>query len=157
MSPCDGASGMVGRHSCYLLAYNIGASSHLIPRPDLVLDTSWGCLFIKKDLKWLSLWCSICEQSVIWQMSTRLFYSCHALSNISSFTMGPPLWSKAGIGSHVLNEVSQVWRCRGNKYIPLPLCLHLQSILNDQGRTRLAYLLRNMSLEKQARKRTFQE
>ena len=24
------------------LTYNIGASSHLIPRPDLVLDTSWG-------------------------------------------------------------------------------------------------------------------
>ena len=41
-SPCDGASGVVGRHPCYSLTYNIGASSHLIPRPDLVLDTSWG-------------------------------------------------------------------------------------------------------------------
>ena len=38
---CDGASGVVGRHPCYSLTYNIGASSHLIPRPDLVLDTSW--------------------------------------------------------------------------------------------------------------------
>ena len=45
-SPCDGASGVVGRHPCYSLTYNIGASSHLIPRPDLVLDTSWGYLVI---------------------------------------------------------------------------------------------------------------
>ena len=65
--------------------------------------------------------------------------------------------SKSGIGSHVLNEVSRVWRCRGSKYIPLPQFLHLQSILNDQGRTLLAYLLRNMSLSKQARQGTFQE
>ena len=46
ISPCDGASRVVGRHPCYSLTYNIGASSHLIPRPDLVLDTSWGYLFI---------------------------------------------------------------------------------------------------------------
>ena len=43
--PCDGVTGVVGRHPCYSLTYNIGASSHLIPRPDLVLDTSWGYLF----------------------------------------------------------------------------------------------------------------
>ena len=43
--PCDGASGVVGRYPCYSRTYNIGASSHLIPRPDLVLDTSWGYLF----------------------------------------------------------------------------------------------------------------
>ena len=46
ISPCDGASGVVGRHPCYSRIYNIGASSHLIPRPDLVLDTSSGYLFI---------------------------------------------------------------------------------------------------------------
>ena len=40
ISPCGGASGVVGRHHCYSRTYNIGASSHLIPRPDLVLDTS---------------------------------------------------------------------------------------------------------------------
>ena len=67
------------------------------------------------------------------------------------------LWRRSGIGSHVLNEVSRVWRCRGSKYSPLPQCLHLQSILNVQGRTLLAYLLRNMSLSRQARKRIFQE
>ena len=44
--PCDGASGVVGRHPCYSRTYNIGASSNLIPRPDLALDTSWGYLFI---------------------------------------------------------------------------------------------------------------
>ena len=38
--PCDGASGVVGRHPCYSRTCTIGASSHLIPRPDLVLDTS---------------------------------------------------------------------------------------------------------------------
>ena len=43
--PCDGASGVVGRHPCYSLAYTIGASSYLIPRPDFVLHTSWGYLF----------------------------------------------------------------------------------------------------------------
>ena len=54
ISPCDGASGVVGRHPCYSRTYNIGASSHLIPRPDLVLDTSWGYLAIfrlRKPLK----------------------------------------------------------------------------------------------------------
>ena len=56
--------------------------------------------------------------------------------------------TRSGIGSHVLNEVPQVWRFRGCKYVPLPQCLHL---LNDQGWTLLAYLLRNMSLSKQAR------
>ena len=30
--PCDGASGVVGRHPCYSRTYNFGASSHLIPR-----------------------------------------------------------------------------------------------------------------------------
>ena len=40
---------------------------------------------------------------------------------------------------------------------PLPQCLYLQCILNVQGRTLLAYLLRNMSQSKQERKRTFQE
>ena len=40
ISPSDGASGVVGRHPCYSRTYNIGVSSHLIPRPDLVLDTS---------------------------------------------------------------------------------------------------------------------
>ena len=44
---CDGASGVVGRHPCYSLTYNIGASSLLIPRPDPVLDTSWGYLRCK--------------------------------------------------------------------------------------------------------------
>ena len=53
--------------------------------------------------------------------------------------------SITGIGSLVLSEVSRWRRCRGSKYIPLPQCLHLQSILIDQGRTLLAYLLRNMS------------
>ena len=38
--PCDGASGVVGWHPCYSWTCNVGASSHLIPRPDLVLDTS---------------------------------------------------------------------------------------------------------------------
>ena len=44
--PCDGASGVVGRHPCYSRTYNMRASSHLIPRPDLALDTSWGYLFM---------------------------------------------------------------------------------------------------------------
>ena len=38
--PFDGASGVVGQHPCYSRTYNIGASLHLIPRPDLVFDTS---------------------------------------------------------------------------------------------------------------------
>ena len=49
ISPCDGASGVVGRHPCYSRTYNIGASSRLIPRPDLVWDASWGYLFIVTD------------------------------------------------------------------------------------------------------------
>ena len=35
ISPCDGATGVVGRHPCYSLTFHIGASSHLIPRPEL--------------------------------------------------------------------------------------------------------------------------
>ena len=42
--PCYGATGMVSWHPCYSLTFNIGVSSHLIPRPDLVLGTSWGYL-----------------------------------------------------------------------------------------------------------------
>ena len=52
ISPCDDASDVVGRHPCYSRTYNIGASSHLIPRPDLVLDTSWGYLFYIYFLVW---------------------------------------------------------------------------------------------------------
>ena len=66
ISPCDGASGVVGRHPCYSWTYNIGASSHLIPRPDLELDTSWGYLFIcgvhntdHFTIKVFHLWCFV--------------------------------------------------------------------------------------------------
>ena len=55
--PCDGASGMVGRHPCYSRTYNIGASLHLIPRPNLVLDTSWGYfIYSHFDCEVLSVW-----------------------------------------------------------------------------------------------------
>ena len=37
---CDGASGVVGRNPCYSLTFNVGSSSHLIPRPGLVSDMS---------------------------------------------------------------------------------------------------------------------
>ena len=37
---CDGASGVVGRHPYYSQTFNLGASSHLIPRPGPVSDTS---------------------------------------------------------------------------------------------------------------------
>ena len=40
--PCDGASGVIWRHPCYSQTLNKGASSHLIPRPGSVSDTSWG-------------------------------------------------------------------------------------------------------------------
>ena len=36
---CAGAKGVVGRHPCYSLTFNIGASSYPIPRPDHVSDT----------------------------------------------------------------------------------------------------------------------
>ena len=39
-SSCDGASGVVERHPCYSLTFNIGASKRLIPRPCLVSETS---------------------------------------------------------------------------------------------------------------------
>ena len=45
ISPCDGATGLVVRHPCYSRTYNIGASSHLIPRPDLVLTRVEDILF----------------------------------------------------------------------------------------------------------------
>ena len=35
----DSATGVVGRHPCYSLTFNIGASSHLVPRPGPVSDT----------------------------------------------------------------------------------------------------------------------
>ena len=62
-----------------------------------------------------------------------------------------------GIGSRVLNEVLRVWRCRGSKCIPLPQCLHLQSILNDQGRTLLAHLLETCLCQSRQMKPIFQE
>ena len=68
ISPCDGASGMVIRHPCYSRTYNLGASSHLIPRPDLVLDTSWGCLFIVY---------TCISVAVLWLMIKNLHWSCY--------------------------------------------------------------------------------
>ena len=62
ISPRDCASGVVGQHPCYSQTYNIGASSHLIPRPDLVLDTSWGYLLGSKKkaditlIEWFTVW-----------------------------------------------------------------------------------------------------
>ena len=59
--PCDGASSVVGRHPWYARTYNTGASSHHIPRPDLVLDTSWGYLFyclFKVFFFWNSIYCN---------------------------------------------------------------------------------------------------
>ena len=64
ISPCDGTSG--GRHPCYSQTYNIRASSHLIPRPDLVLDTSWG-YFILKTLQWESYFTGY--QVITWNCS----------------------------------------------------------------------------------------
>ena len=91
----------------------------------------------------------------IWEEWNPLFLSYTHIQYIASNEIIS--CSKAGIGNHVLNEVPPVWRFWGCKYVPLPQCLHLQCILNIQGRTLLAYLLGNMSLSKQARKRTFQE
>ena len=73
--------------------------------------------------------------------------------------MRQPQWPRIGIGSHVLTTQWGLanMTLQGQKIYPLPQCLHLESILDDQGRTLLAYLLRNMSLSKQVRKRTFQE
>ena len=34
--PCDGVSGVIGRHPCYSLTFNKGALSHLIPWPSPV-------------------------------------------------------------------------------------------------------------------------
>ena len=36
ISLCDGATGVVGRHPRYPLTFNIGTSSHLIPRPGCI-------------------------------------------------------------------------------------------------------------------------
>ena len=81
--PCDGATGVVGRHPCYSLTYNIGASSHLIPRPDLVLDTSWGYYYNVKyfnDWKFI-LWYSF-YYSHRWHM-IRLLSSWRILIDIN--------------------------------------------------------------------------
>ena len=40
ISPCDGATGLVGRYPCNSLIFNIGVSSYFIPRPDPVSDKS---------------------------------------------------------------------------------------------------------------------
>ena len=41
IDPCDCAWKVVGRHPCKSQAFNIEASSHLIPRPGPLLDTNW--------------------------------------------------------------------------------------------------------------------
>ena len=61
ISPCDGASGMVSQHPCYSQTYNMGASSHLIPRPNLVLDTSWGYIYISQKLIYQLNWNFVCS------------------------------------------------------------------------------------------------
>ena len=55
ISPCDGAIGMVGQHPCYSQTFNIGASSHLIPRPSPVSDMNWGCFYVFYLIRMLSM------------------------------------------------------------------------------------------------------
>ena len=90
--PCDGATGVVGRHPCYSRTYNIGVSSHLIPRPDLVFDASWGYLFIyKKDKIWLQIKFDLGEwtQSIRYHVTVRLVNRwttcCNAKVNVMTF------------------------------------------------------------------------
>ena len=49
--PCDGASNVVGRNPSYSRTYHIGASSHLIPRPDFVLTRVEDILLIYLTIK----------------------------------------------------------------------------------------------------------
>ena len=41
ISPCDGETGVVGRHPSYSQTFNVGSLSHPILRPDPVSDMSW--------------------------------------------------------------------------------------------------------------------
>ena len=53
--PYDGATGMVGRHPCYSRTYNMGASSHLIPRPDLCVGHELRIFIYSEDVgSWLN-------------------------------------------------------------------------------------------------------
>ena len=42
ISPCDVAKGVIGRHPCYSLIFNIGTSSDFILRPGPMSGRSWG-------------------------------------------------------------------------------------------------------------------
>ena len=46
---CYGVSGMVSQH-CYSLIFNVGASSHLIPRPGPLSDTSSGYYYFLQEM-----------------------------------------------------------------------------------------------------------
>ena len=39
--PCNGATGMLGRHPWYSQIFNVGTSLHLFPRPGPESDTTW--------------------------------------------------------------------------------------------------------------------
>ena len=93
--PCDGASGVVGRHPCYSRTYNVEASSHLISRRDLVLDTSWG-------YKWFSI-CRIWDQ----------FSTMNILTNILAFIISISLkFSHWYMGGGIVNQTSVSIRTR---------------------------------------------
>ena len=74
ISSCDAATGVVGRHPCYSLTFSIGASTHLIPRPEPVSDTSWGCFFL--------YWGQRSNRTSLWE---RNFNNCLGLLIIESF------------------------------------------------------------------------
>ena len=66
ISPCDGATGVVGRHTSYLLTFSIGVSSHLIPRPGPVSDTTWYFFYEVTEAYYIFLLCITCLISNIY-------------------------------------------------------------------------------------------
>ena len=44
--PCDGTTGVVGRHLCYAQIFKVETSLHFFSRPGAMLGTSWGDFFL---------------------------------------------------------------------------------------------------------------
>ena len=95
--PCDGASGVIWRHPCYSQTFNKGASSHLIPRPGSVSDTSWGYTY--------SAYCKILStgsHSIVYYYNYYYYYAISKKRDLYSFIVK--------VLAQVRSRVSEEWR-----------------------------------------------
>ena len=101
---------------------SVGLAILLLPRA--VAANMWVLKYLKLSRRWLL----ISSRDSSWAFTGFILFNSRHIKRFNRL-MNDLLYStlcdrqsdafNAGIGSHVLDEVSRVWRCRGSKYTPI--------------------------------------